>query len=241
MALKIDIRKLVNKIERNLSGISAETFRPELKKYAKKTLESCVKITPQRNLSLIKSRQSKQYENRVNYIPSIHELADPTLIVKDDVYWLFADGKWWAASYHNLPPDIDAILQDLVQERERRLDTSVSDFVNERAQARFLYRKSWWQVSTSIGTPIAISSEAKDSHSRPYHIPAGEPPKGYGQWRGGKEVLSIVVFNPFLMKATKFFRTINGKQILAQASAENYPRFIGEVTAKLNRIMQGAK
>lgn len=241
MALKIDIRRLAKKIQNNLKGVTAETFRPELQRYAKRTLESCVKITPQRNLSLIKRNQAKQYENRVNYIPSIHDLIDPTLIVRDDVYWLYANGKWWPASYRALPAEIDAVLQDLVQERERRLETSVSDFVAERAQARFLYRKSWWQVSTSIGTPISVSSDMKESHSRPYHLPSGDPPRGYGQWRGGKHVLSVTVWNPFLQRPTKYWREKSGKEILAQASAENYPRFMGEVSAKLGKILQGAK
>lgn len=241
MALKIDIRRLAKKIQNNLKGVTADTFRPELQRYAKRTLETAVKLTPQRNLSLIKRAQQKQYESRINYIPSIHDLVDPTLIVRDDVYWLYADGKWWPASYRNLPAEIDAVLQDLVQERERRMETSVSEFVNERAQARFLYRKSWWQVSTSIGTPISVASEMKDSHSRPYHIPSGEPPRAYGQWRGGKHVLSVVVYNPLLMRPTKYFRTINGKQILAEASAANYPRFMGEVTAKLGKILEGAR
>ena len=239
MGLRFDIRKYVSRVQRNLSGITADDFRPELARHVKRTLTSAMKLTPQRNLSVIRRAQAFQYDARIGYIPSVHELVDPSLVVRDDVYWLYANGRWWAASYRKLPEEISAILETLVDERERRMETSVSEFVNQRAQARFLYRKSWWQVSTSAGTPIAAASEMQHAHSRPYHDPSSDPPRGYAQWRGGKHVLSLVVYNPFLMRPTKYFRGQSGKEILAEAVKINYPAFMGEVSSKLNKLMQG--
>lgn len=235
--LRLDMKGFTKKIQKKLSGITADHFKPELSKHVKRTLATAVKLTPARNLSVIRRNQAWQYDNRVNYIPSIHELLDPTLIVKDDVYWLYANGRWWAATYRDLPSEIEAILGDLVAERERRLETSVSEFVNKRSQARFLYRKSWWQVSTSLGTPINVSSEIRNSHSRPYHDPPTEPPKGYGQWRGGKHILSVVIYNPFLDRPTKYFRTISGKQILKAAEKASHPKFVVDISSKLRSML----
>jgi hypothetical protein len=240
MAIRLDIRKIAKKIQSDLKGVTASEFRPELARHAKRTLDTAARLTPQRNLSVIRRNQAFQYDNRTNYIPSIHELIDPTLIVKDDVYWLYANGKWWAASYRELPDEISGILATLVDERERRLATSVSEFVAERAQARFLYRKSWWQVGRSIGVPVSVSSEVQQSHSRPYHDPASNPPQGYGQWRGGKHVLSVVIYNPLLQTPTKYFHEKSGKEILAEAAKINHPAFMGEIAAKLSKMMSHA-
>ncbi len=235
--LRLDIRKFTKGIQSRLGKIKANDFRPELSRHVSRTLKSAISLTPQRNLSVIRRNQAFQYDARVNYIPSVHELIDPTLIVKDEVYWLYANGKWWAASYRELPDEIETILSNLMTERERREQTSVSEFVSERAQARFLYRKSWWQVAQSVGVPITVASEIQNAHSRPYHDPGTDPKRGYGQWRGGKHVLSVAIWNPLLSSPTKYFHEKSGKEILAQAAKLNYPAFMGEVSAKLNRIL----
>lgn len=239
--LRIDARKLVNKIQKNLGRVQASDFRPELMRHTRRVLATAIKETPLRNESVIRSAQGFQYDARVDYIPSVHELVDPSLVVKEDVYWLYANGQWWAASYRELPDEINEILNELITERDRRLTTSVSSFVAERAQARFLYHKSWWQVSESVGAGLSVDSSISSAHSRPYHLPSGEPPRAYGQVRGGKHVLSVVVYNPFLDTPTKYWRKVSGKQILSAAEKTNHSQFIREVNQKMGRFLAGAR
>lgn len=232
--LRLDARSLARQFQQKLSKVTADAFRPEVTKFAKRTLETCVKLTPIRPLATIRAAQKKQYANRVNNIPSVHTLEDPTLIVKDDVHWLYAQGRWWPASFRELPSDIQAIHDELNSERERRLETSEGDFIAMRAQARFLYRRSWWEAGQSIGLSISVDQAVIDSHSR--HNPPANPPKAYAQWRGGKNVLSVVIFNPFLETESRY-KPFSGKAILLQATEINRPRFDADLSVKLARLM----
>lgn len=242
MPFRLDVRKLASQLQTKLGRVTANDFRPEIRRYAARALATSIAMTPTREISIIRKSQEKQYANRINYIPTVHDLLDPTLIVDENgAYWLYANGRWWAASYRDMPSDIDMILQDLVAERERRLQTAEGEFIEDRAQARLLYRKSWWQVAESIGVPLAVSSDMVSSRSRPYHAPSGEPPRAYGQWRGGKHVLSIVVFNSFLQKTTRYWKKINGKTILMHASSLHHAEFMGECAAKMEKLLTRAR
>ena len=235
MGLRLDVRKLAQEFERKRSRITASAFRPELKKFAANALTSAMNETPSRSLGKIQAAQTKQYHNRVSYIPSVHSLEDPTLIVNDaGEHWLFAGGKWYPASYRTLPAEIDAILSELETERDRRLSTPMGSFIAERAQARFLYKRAWFEAGQSLGIQLPAGSDITQSHSR--HNPPRQPPKGYGQWRGGKNVISVVVFLPLLERPSRYIE-FSAKDILAKATAAHYPDFAAEVAVKLNRLL----
>jgi hypothetical protein len=236
--LRLDVGKLKGRLNALKSKTAANEFRPELERFASRTLADCIQATPVRALSVIESNQRKQYEHRINYIPSFHTLEDPTLIVNDaGEEWIYAFGKWHNAAWH-LRDEVWGIYMDLSQERMRRVATMQSDFVNGRAQARFLYQRSWWQVAQSLGLALSVAAAIIESHSR--RKPRKEPPKAYGQWRGGKNVLAVVIVNPFLEIAGKYWRG-NGKAILAQATAKNRARFYKECSDKVKREISAAR
>lgn len=235
MALRLDARKLVAQIDRKFRRVEASQFRPEVAAHAKRVLSRCIKTTPVRSVSKIIAAQRKQYANRINYIPSVHELIDPTLIVKpDDSHWLYVNAQWYAASYRHLPPEVDGIYQELLMERERRMQTAGGDFIEERAQARFLYRRSWWQVGQSLGLNVDASAAVIGSYSR--HNPRKEPRKAFGQWRGGKNVLSIAIQNQFLEEPSRY-KSFSGKAILEKATQSDLPTFFNSVETKLQQLI----
>lgn len=234
--------KMTAQMQRRINALKIETsansFRPELERFAARTLATCIESTPVRELGLIERNQRKQYEHRINYIPSYHTIEDPSLIVNErDEEWIYAYGKWYRSDW-NLKDEIWAAYQMLAQERARRMRTAESDFVNARAQARWLYRKSWWQVAMSLGLALSVAAAIIDSRTR--KKPPKEPHRAYGQWRGGKTVLSVTVFNPFLDIPTKYWKG-NGKNILAQATAKHRPRFIKECEDKMKRAISKAR
>ncbi len=151
--------------------------------------------------------------------------------------WVFYAGRWYKSSWH-LPDEVFAAYQELATERQRRLATAADDFVDMRAQARFLYQRSWAQVMQSLGLSFSVAAAILTSHTR--RNPAKEPPRGYGQWRGGKDVLSIVIVNTFLDIKGKYWQG-NGKAILAQATAKNKARFFKECGDKVKREISAAR
>jgi len=236
--LRINTEKLRKRLRAFADKSKAEDFRPELVRFASRTLADCIQATPVRALSVIEANQRKQYERRINYIPSYHELEDPSLIVNDQgEEWIYAFGKWYNAQW-NLKDEVWGAYMDLAQERARRMATLQSDFVNGRAQARFLFQRSWWQVAQSLGIALSVAAAIIDSRSR--KKPAKAPSKAYGQWRGGKSALSIVIFNPFLSIAGKYWKG-NGKSILDQATVKNRARFYKECSDKMKRSIAEAR
>lgn len=234
--LRINLRDFRQQFERRLMRVTADAFRPEVARFAKRTLQTAIELTPVRPLATIQKAQRKQYANRIGHIPSVHTLEDPTLVVKPDgVHWLYANGQWWAASYRHLPDEIAGIYQELLSEHERRANTSESEFVAERAQARFLYQRTWYQVGSSLGINITgAGADVRNARSR--HNPPKDPPRAYGQWRGGKYALSISIQNPLLEQESRY-KPFSGKAILAKAVAINKPSFDSEYAAKLERMM----
>lgn len=213
--------------------ISAASFRPQVRRYASDVLSKCVTTTPKRTLGLIRPAQRKQWKLRVNYIPSNHHESDPMLIVNDaGEHWLKHNAKWLHANKWTLRPDAWATYQMLLAERDRRMQTSREEFVEGRAQARFLYKKSWTQVARSLGVAIIAAGQILASRTR--RKPPKSPPKAYGQWRGGKDVLSASIVNPFLEIKTAYWIG-NGKQILAAAIARCRPKFEREIAREVER------
>jgi len=238
--LRLDtaVGKISKRLEKLKQKTTASEFRPELERHTARVLATCIETTPVRDLALIEANQREEYENRINYIPSIHTTEDPMLIVKDEGEFLYCFGKWYRPDVHKLRDDIWAMYEMLMQERNRRMATSQSDFVNGRSQARFLYQRSWWQVAQSLGLAMAVSAAIISSKTR--KKPAKEPHKAYGQWRGGKTVLSVVILNPFLDIAGKYWKG-NGKAILAQATAKHRASFHKEVEDKIKREISAAR
>ncbi len=223
------------------AGVRAEAFSPEVKQFLKQSLTTAIQSTPARSLSVIKKAQKKQYLNRVNYIPSFHELQDPTLISKPDGDWLFCGGKWYRPNLWHLPDHAWSAYEDLLHEKLRRLSTDSAEFIAFRAQARWLYKKSWWEIGQSVGIDVPCSQQVKDSHSRrtPSQLRNGHrqnPPKGYAQVRGGKDIYSIVVYNPFLDEQTAYWFG-SGKDIIAQAMAKHRVQYEKKVADKTNRLL----
>lgn len=229
------IRRRLEKVKTNLSAAS---FRPELERFAARTLATCIETTPVRSLALIEANQRKQYEHRINYIPSFHTLEDPSLIVNDQgEEWVYCFGKWHNAEWR-LRDEVWSAYQMLAQERARRMQTLERNFIDGRSQARFLYRKTWWQVAESLGIALKVAAAIIDSRTR--KKPAKEPHKAWGQWRGGKTVISVVIINPFLDIAGKYWKG-NGKQILASAISKHRARFYKECEDKVKREISAVR
>lgn len=227
------IKSPVAKVFADMRNIRASDFAPDVQQFLKRSLTTALQLTPARNLSTIQTAQRKQYAHRINYIPSFHELLDPTLIVKaDGSQWLYSGGKWYRPDAWKLPNQQWADYQVLLAERDRRMQTARDTFVDERAQARFLYKHSWWEVGQSVGIDVPCSQDVKDAHSR--HNPAKAPPKGYAQNRGGESVFSIVVYNPFLEQDSEY-KPFSGKAILAQAMQQHRAKFDKDVAERQTR------
>lgn len=233
----------VSKVFRELRNVStAKDFAPDVKQFLKRALTTAIQITPARSLQLIKKSQRKQYANRINYIPSFHDLLDPTLIVKaNGDQWLFCNRKWYRPDEWKLPDEVWSAYQMLLTERERRMQTSREDFIEFRGQARFLYKRSWYQIGQSVGIEVPCSQQVKDSHSRrtPSQLKNGHkqnPPRGYAQERGGKGIYSIVVVNPFLETQTTYWLG-SGKAIMEQAMAQHRPAFEEKVAERQTKLI----
>ncbi len=213
--------------------ITAASFRPQVRAFASSVLSKCVTTTPARSQSLITKAQRKQYNARINYIPSIHHQSDPMLIVNDQAeHWLKFNGVWLNASKWKLSPAAWAAYQMLNAERERRMETSRGEFIAHRVQARFLYRRSWTQVASSLGISIAVSGVVIASKTR--RQPPQNPPRAYGQWHGGKTVLSASVTNDFLNVETAYWPG-DGKRIIDAALVSCRPAFEREIAREIER------
>lgn len=227
-----EAKKKFNLVKEHLQ---AEIFWPDLLDFVRKTLNRCVKTTPARDYQTIKDNQSRQYDNRVNYIPSNHGQADPLLIINEQgMHWLKYSGKWYNCSQWQLPSGIWGIYQQLLEERQRRESTSKSTFIQQRAQARFLYKKSWTQVGESIGLDVTASESVQKSLTR--RKPAKNPKAGYAQMRGGKTTISVIIKNPFLDEQTAYWSG-DGSKILSAAAEQGKPQFQRVVERKLNRAI----
>lgn len=213
--------------------VTAKTFEPQLRRFVRNSLTSAVRLTPVRNFAIIRANQVKQYAHRVNYIPSYHEESDPCLIVRDEIHWVKYNGQWYKANQWRLSDEVWSVYQQLLFERDRRLTTQIGNFIRERAQARFLYARSWYQCGQSIGITVPIDGNIRDSHSR--HNPPKSPPRGYAQIRGGRYTLSVVIFNPFLEQRSEY-KPWSGKAVIADAMSRHEAAYMTEVGTKLRDI-----
>ncbi len=111
-------------------------------------------------------------------------------------------------------------------------------FVKERAQARFLYRKSWKQCADSAKLRISVSAQVANSVTRRRN-PVVQPPRGYAQWRGGGEALSLVIYNPFLEQKSDY-KKFTGVDILKRATAMNQAKFKRDIDNRIRRAIYAA-
>lgn len=233
LKFKFDDSRWQRKLARLRGRVTAKAFDPQLRRFVRNTLISAVKLTPVRSFSVIRSNQSKQYDHRVNYIPSYHEESDPCLIVRDEIHWLKYDGRWFKANEWRLPDHIWGAYQQLSMERDRRLTTQLGNFIRARAQARFLYARSWLQCGQSVGITIPVDPGTRSATSR--HNPPKAPPRGYIQIRGGKGTLSYVIYNPFLEQRSEY-KPWSGKAVLEDAASRHIPMYLSDVGTKLREI-----
>lgn len=236
------IKAPVGKLFQDIGKLTqAKEFSPEVLRFLKRSLTTAIQITPARSLSTIKKNQRTQYARRINYIPSFHERTDPCLRVKDNGdQWMFRQGKWYRPDIWELPNDIWNDYETLNRERERRMNKSESDFISERAQARFLFKRTWFEIGQSAGIAVPCPASVRDAVTRRRKPPLN-PPKGYAQKRGGKGTFSVVVRNPFLDKdspgghdplATERYKPFNGQEIITRAMDFHRPKFEKEVADK---------
>lgn len=113
----------------------------------------------------------------------------------------------------------------------------IAQFIKERSQARFLYRKSWKQAADSVRMRVSVSPAVSASVTR--RRPAVNPPRAFAQWRGGGEKLSLVVFNPFLNIPSKY-KKFNAKSVLDRAMAKHIAQFKKDVNNRVRREIYAA-
>lgn len=238
--LRLPIDRIRKRIAKVREDAQASEFTPELDAYAGRVLKQCEQDTPARSEAVIREAQEKQWKNRIGYIPSVHTLENPTLITKDDgAEFLFFNGKWYRPDIHRVPVEVFGVYQPLLAERNRRMASITQEaFIAERVQARWLYKRSWWQVAESLNIRIPMAPYKQRSHTR--RKPPVIPPRGYGQRRGGGRVISIVVYNPFLEIPSRYIE-FDPRAILARAQARYRAKFVRDVENKTRRIIRNAR
>lgn len=224
--LKFDATRLAVKTGRAKKRVRANSFKEDLMLFAKRSLTDASRNTPVRELSLIRANQTEEYNHRINYIPSFHTLENPALIVNEQgEHWIYSNSKWYNADWR-LPDGVWAQYQELLAERERRMQTKKAPFIRNRAQSRYLYRQQWAQVAESIGVQIPQSAGVRNARSR--HNPANEPPRGYGQLRGGKNTMSVAVYTPLLNIPSRYI-SFSARNIIVAAMNKYRPQFVKAV------------
>lgn len=242
VGLRLPVDRIRKRLEKLRATCRPADFKDELDDYTTRTLKQAMNTTPVRRPSIITRNQKREYGHRINYIPSYHTQTDPCLRVRENGVWLFFGGKWYRPQLHKIPAQVWTAYQELNAERNRRLGESESSFVEYRKQARFLYRKSWWQIGLSLGLGVLASAGVQDSVTRRRN-PVTVPPKGYGIPRGGKEVISYAIYNPFLAQqnAESQYAQFSAQDILRNAALKERPRFIRQVENHVRRAIRAAK
>lgn len=245
LSFRVDLKKIVAQMNAGRDKIKASSFKPELDWFMGKALAEAVRITPRRSAAVIATSQRRQYKMRINYIPSVHELIDPSLIINEEgEQWLWSGGKWYLVDGRYLPDDVFGNYAMLLDERERRLRTTQGDFVRERKQANQLYARSWLEVAESLNIPITVAAGVKSSHSRRTRSQLRRgykqhPQRAFGQKHGGKEVLSYSIQNRFL-DAPSRYKKFTAYDIISKAEAKFHAQFMKRVAVKAGKLIREA-
>ena len=236
---RMDLSPLKRRLAKAGVSIRASAFRPDIEKFAASSLQTVVLTMPVRQVSKIVAAQTRQYDNRVNFIPSSHKLTDPALRVNDEGHWLHVGGKWYRPNVNRVPDEVWGVYQTLLHERNRRITrANQRKFIDERKQARFLYRKSWKQVADSARVRVSVSTDVRNAVTR-RRKPVVQPLRGYARWQGGGDVLSLTMYNPFLEQRSRY-KPFSGKTILAKAMARNLPQFRRDTENRVRRAIYAA-
>ena len=201
--------------------------------FVRKSLTTASRNTPARDYSLIRRNQLRQYEARVNCIPSSHDLPDPSLRIRGSQHWLFYHGKWLNAKEWRLSDDAFAAYVELLAEHERRKETAQATFIRERAQARFLYRRSWTEAADDLGVTLNVAQQTRASRTR--RKPPEAPPKATGRITGGAKTMTVQISNPFLEQESRY-KDFIGKPILAAAMATHSDAYNRSVRRRMSQL-----
>jgi hypothetical protein len=231
---RIDVRKMRTKLN-GLANLRADEFRDDVMDYTRKTLTTAVRETPVREYSVIRENQIAQYNLYVNFIPDCHRLIDPSLRINGRQHWLFFRGKWYNASDWKLSPEAFDAYQSLLSEHNRRANIAKSTFIKNRAQARFLYRKTWTEAADSLGMQVTTTANVRNSVTR--RKPKVFPPKSYGQTHGGGTAFSVTISTPFLTaKPRSKYQTFDPADIMASAQAKHIRQFERTIKRKMRKL-----
>lgn len=228
-------------LRKKLAGIAkikAGDFRSELMEFVRKSLTTASRNTPARDYSLIRRNQLRQYEARVNCIPSSHDLPDPSLRIRGSQHWLFFRGKWLNAKEWRISDEAFAAYAGLLAESERRKRTSQSKFIKDRAQARFLYRKSWIGAADDLGVTLNVAQSTRASRSR--RNPPKTPTRATGRVTGNASALSVQISNPFLEEPSRY-KDFTGRPIIAAAMNSHRDAYNRSVKRRMSQITKAAR
>ena len=217
-----------------LQNTQASEFRDDVRAFTRNALSTASVLTPTRDYSQIRQAQLKQYDKRVNCIPDSHTLHDPSLRVDGRKHMLWSEGKWWNATDWKLPQQQWTQYQSLVAEHYRRKQYVQSAFIRDRAQARYLYKRSWWEAGETIGLNVRTTAEARESRTR--RKPAKSPHKASTQERGGGTVFSIVVSNPFAHSKSRY-KEFDADAVMAQAQARHRQEYLAAVKRRQKALI----
>lgn len=232
---KLDLAKLKKRLL-GLQNMNMDAFKLELLDYVRKSLATAVKLTPARDKALIEQNQHFEYQKRVNMIPTSHDLVLPSLRVSNSgTHWVYHGTRWYNVTDWHVPDDVWGAYQELLQERARRMQTQERKFIQERAQARFLYKKSWTQIGDSLGFGVQAGGHIKSSYTR--RKPAKEPPRAYGQIRGGKQVLSVAIYNPLLTTPSRYIK-FDASDILREATMQHREQFNRSIKRRMLQLIR---
>lgn len=191
---RFPLKSLKGRLAKVREGTRADAFRDDIVTFSTDSLQTAVRITPVRQVSIITDAQRKQFTKRARYIRENPGSATRSV--------------------------------------------TQSQFIEERAQARFLYRRSWMQVCASARLRVSVSPAVSRAVTRRRN-PVAQPPRGYAQWRGGAKVLSLVIFNPFLNIPSRY-KTFNAQTILDRAMAVHRPAFKKAAANRVRREIYAA-
>lgn len=223
----------LNKKLAKIAAFKGAEFEPEVTNYARMSLTTAARMTPVREYATIKENQEWQWLARVNCIPSSHKLVHPSLRVNENgEHWVYFHGKWFNAA-NRMPADVYSAYVNLLEERNRRMSIGKMKFINGRAQARFLYRRSWSEAAESLGVPIPTSAGVRKAATR--RKPAQQPPRACGRRYNRDTAYTISVSNPFLEQESRY-KPFSGNQIFHEAAMKHQRTFMREVSRKLRQI-----
>lgn len=110
-----------------------------------------------------------------------------------------------------------------------------SDFLADRAPARFLFQLQWVQVGYSLGVNVTASAQVLAATTRNHNEP--EIPRGYGQWHGGEVKYTASISVPWLDEPKRKYKDFTGQEILTPIMQAQFPVFNRACERKMKRIV----